>query len=194
MQEVFLPNPNEVRRKIRDALKRDGMTQKELASRIKISESTLSGFMNKNRSLAYETIHDIWTTFQESTPGERTAADLMEPEIVWAHPNDMYEEVADTMMENAYTQMPVRENGEFLGWITMEVMADDGELGKPIRPLIHENSLGTIEAHVTERAAGDALTGDTGYRALLVMDGEEYRGILTQEDLVRAKVEKREYV
>jgi predicted transcriptional regulator len=146
--------------------------------------------MNGNRTLSYETIHQIWLTFQqEKSETGHIAADLMEPDIVWADPDERYEDVAQTMMDNAYTQLPVCEDGDLLGWITTEVLAEKGEPDLPIRDLVHNESFGTIESYANEEAVRDALTGDSAYRALLVTDDSEYVGILTREDLVRAKVE-----
>lgn len=189
MEEIHLPSPNEIRQKIDQAIHDRGMTQKELASQIDTSESTFSGYMNGNRTLAYETIYEIWEVFQRSSSeDEPTADDLMEPDIEWASPDEMYEDVAGIMMDMAYTQIPVREDGELVGWITTEVLAEEAEPGTTIRDLVHDDSFGTIEAFASEEAVRDALTGDSSYRALLVTNEDEYVGILTREDLVRAKV------
>jgi len=188
---MHLPSPSEIRRKIRNALDEQEMTQKELASLIDTSETTFSGYMNGNRTLSYETVHQIWLIFQQkNSEAGHTAADLMEPDIVWADPDDRYEDVAQTMMDNAYTQLPVCEDGDLLGWVTTEVLAEKGEPDLAIRELVHDESFGTITASANEEAVRDALTGDSAYRALLVTDDEEYIGILTREDLVRAKVKE----
>jgi predicted transcriptional regulator len=190
MEEIHLPTPRELRRKIRNALDKNEMTQKELADEVDTSEGSFSGWMNYNRTLSYETVYQIWVFFQQANSETgHTAADLMESDIVWADPSERYEDVAQTMMDNAYTQLPVCEDGDLLGWITTEVLAEKGEPDLPIRDLVHNESFGTIESYANEEAVRDALTGDSAYRALLVTDDSEYVGILTREDLVRAKVE-----
>lgn len=190
MEGLHLPTTRELRRKIRNALDKNEITQKQLADEVGTSAGTFSGWMNGNRTLSYETVYQMWVFFQQANSETgHTAADLMESDIVWADPNDRYEDVAQTMMDNAYTQLPVCEGDNLLGWITTEVLAEKGEPDMPIRELVHDESFGTIAAYANEEAVRDALTGDSAYRALLVTDDGKYVGILTREDLVRAKVE-----
>jgi predicted transcriptional regulator len=190
MEEIYLPSPKEIRAKIRQALDKQEMTQKTLAEKAGVHESSFSSWMNHNDTLAYGTIYEVWEVFQRlSSANSRTATDLMEPDVVWANPDDRYEDVAETMMDNAYTQLPVREEGDLIGWITTEALAEIKESNTAIGEILHDESFGTIPAHASEEAVRDALIGESGYRALLATDDDEYVGILTQEDLVRANIE-----
>jgi len=187
---LYLPTPRELRRRIRNALDEEEITQKELVDEVDTSEGTLSGWMNYNRTLSYGTVYEMWEFFQQAdSETEHTAADIMEPDIVWANPDDRYEDVAETMMDNAYTQLPVREEGDLIGWITTEALAEIKESNTAIGEILHDESFGTIPAYASEEAVRDALTGESAYRALLATDDDEYVGILTQEDLVRANIE-----
>jgi predicted transcriptional regulator len=190
VEGIWLPSIDEVREAIGRELDKNDMTQKDLASYLDTSETTLSGFMNGNRTFAYETVYEAWRLFQQEDTGEGlTARDIMWESIVWADPDATYDEVAEIMMQNAYTQMPVREDGELLGWITTERLAENATPGEPIREYIYQGPFATIDAFVGEDAVRDALTGDSSCRALLVSDDGEYVGIITREDLVRVQVE-----
>lgn len=168
---------------IRELLNEQEMTQKELGERAGIDASHVSKSLNNERKASYEKIHRMWEILnKERTKKDKTSADdVMVSDIEWAHPEDTVQEVGEVAWENAYTQIPVKEQGDHIGWITTEQLAEN-EGDSPIRPLVHDEGFTSVPPYLDAETIQGYLYDD--YRAVLVEDEGEYLGIITSYDLM----------
>jgi predicted transcriptional regulator len=167
---------------LRRLLDEQDMTQKELAERTGISESHVSRALNEGREASYEKIYRMWTVLKQEEAEERvTAEDVMEGKIEWALPDETVGEVGKRAMEMAYTQLPVREGMDHIGWVTTETLAGK-DSNSPIRPLVHREGFTTVPPYLDVETIQEYLNGE--YRAMLVEDDGEFLGIVTPYDLV----------
>lgn len=167
---------------LRRLLDEQDMTQKELAERTGISESHVSRALNEGREASYDKIYRMWKVLKREEAEEKvTAEDVMEGEIEWAFPDETVGEVGKRAMEMAYTQLPVREGGDHIGWVTTETLAGK-DRNSPIRPLVHREGFTTIPPYLDVKTIQEHLNGE--YRAVLVEDDGEFLGIVTPYDLV----------
>lgn len=179
---IILHEYEQVISHLRRLLDEQEITQKELADRTGIDASHVSRSLNGDREASYEKIYAMWTVLKQQEAEEKvTAEDVIEPEIKWAYPDETVQEVGKRAMENEYTQLPVKEGEDHIGWITTERLAE-GESDLAIRPLVHREGFTTVPPFIDVDTIQDLLNED--YRALLVEDGGEYLGIITPYDLV----------
>ena len=81
----------------------------------------------------------------------------------------------------AYTQLPVREGGDHIDWVTAETLAGK-DSNSPIRPLVHREAFTTVPPYLDVETIQEYLNGE--YRAMLIEDDGEFLGIVTPYDLV----------
>lgn len=179
---IVLHRYEAVTERLRQLLDEAEMTQKELARRTDISPGHVSRSLNGDREAAYAKIYRMWVELkEEEAEGNVTAADVMEPEIEWAHPDETVEEVGERAMELAFTQFPVREDGSHIGWVTTERLAGEAS-DSSIRPLVHSDGFMTVRQFLDVQTVQEHL--DDEYRAMLVEDDGTFLGIITPYDLV----------
>jgi predicted transcriptional regulator len=192
---IILYEYEEVLRRLRELRDEQNISQKEIAERVRntpnidISDAHLSRTLRGEREASYTKIYQIWKVLQEEAAGSGvTATELMNAPIEWAHPDETVRDVAEQALENAYTQLPVREDDEHVGWITTERLADE-DPDSPIRSLVHSEGFTTVPPFLDQETILDHLQGE--YRAILVAENGDYQGIITYWDLTRHTVENR---
>lgn len=179
---IVLQRYEQVISHLRRLLDEQDMTQKELAERTGISESHVSRALNEGREASYDKIYRMWTVLKQEEAEEKvTAEDIMEGEIEWAFPDETVGEVGKRAMEMAYTQLPVREEGDHIGWVTTETLAGM-DSDSSIRPLVHREGFTTVPPYLDVETIQEYLNGE--YRAMLVENDGEFLDIVTPYDLV----------
>ncbi|QLG51005.1 CBS domain-containing protein [Natrinema halophilum] len=166
---------------LRSLLDEQGLTQKQLAEKTSIDPSHVSRSLNGEREASYEKIYRMWKVLKQEAEDTVTAEEVMVPEIEWVYPDETVGEVGKRAMEMAYTQFPVREEGDHIGWITTERLAGE-DSDSPIRPLVHREGFTTVPPYLDVETIQEHLNGE--YRAMLVEDEGEFLGIVTPYDLV----------
>lgn len=167
---------------LRRLLDEQDMSQKELSERTEISESHVSRALNEDREASYDKIYRMWKILKQEEAEERVSSvDIMKREIEWAFPDETVGQVGKRAMEMAYTQLPVREDGDHIGWVTTETLAGK-DSDSPIRPLVQREGFTTVPPYLDVETIQEYLNGE--YRAMLVEDEGEFLGIVTPYDLV----------
>lgn len=177
----MLPKYDELVKTIKSERKRLGLSQRDLAKKAGVSKSLIGKLETKMHTPNYKNIRKIWRTIDKAREGEdRTAQEFVQKNIVSVKPSDTVGKVADIMKKNDFSQLPVEEDGEYIGIITSTQLID----------MKHR----------------DALVGRSGYRdlpmiphdtpkddfspllrsnpALLVTKDDEVIGIITPADLL----------
>lgn len=173
----------ELMRAMRKKRKKLGVQQKELASRADVRPSHLNRMERGKSEAKYSTVHRVWEELKYMEDDDReTAEDLMSGEIAWVEADDTLLDTRETMLENNFSQMPVREEGVVVGSISettmMQVRNADELVGEVLESRFPEAYLKTGRPVIEE------LLKD-GNAAVLVKDNEEdYQGIITKADLI----------
>lgn len=167
---------------LREKRRELGVQQKWVAHQAEISAAYLSRMENANTKATYSTVYEIWRVLDECESSAReTAADLMTTDIAWVGVDDSWRDARTAMLENGYSQLPVREDGRSVGRITERTLLDNPERDERVGAMM---DAGLLEVRPgTARDAIVALLRDET-DALLVHDGDEYVGIVTSMDLI----------
>lgn len=172
-----LPTPQDLRER-RTAL---GMTQSELAERAAVSQPLIARIEGGDVDPRLSTLRRIVQAMDEAEGGIERAADLMQEDVVAVTPEQSISEAVRVMNEEAFSQLPVLQDGVPIGSISESDLA---HLGEEVR---HE----PINAHKNESfptVAPDAPLEEIGnllehYEAVLVTEDGEAVGIITEADL-----------
>jgi predicted transcriptional regulator len=180
--KIVLPRYQEVTSEIRRRRDELVITQEQIAEWADADPSHVSRVLNDEREASYEKIYAMWSSLKQEQAEESViATDLMNEEIEWAESGDTVGSVADTAMDKEYTQLPVKDKGEHIGWVTTGRLAE-GESDDSIKPLIEWDGFGDVQPYLDIETVHGYLNGP--YRALMVRDGSEYLGIITPYDLM----------
>ena len=167
---------------LRERRRELGVQQKWVAGQAGISAAYLSRMENGNTNANYATVYAVWRVLRDREVGDQeTAADLMTPAVSWVAVDDSWRTARETMFENDYSQLPVRDGDRSVGSITERTLLDNHGEERRVGDMM---GAAFIEVRPdTTRDAVAALLRDEN-DALLVTDGDEYVGIVTAMDLI----------
>lgn len=170
-------------RKLRDKRRDVGLQQKTVASGAGISKAQLSRMERGKADAKYSTVYAVWEYLREQENGNRaTAADLMHPEIEWASVDETVRDARYRMLDNAYSQLPVRDSsGGHVGSVTDRGLMEIDDLDRPVGEV-----MGPKFIEVTPETSKEAVLELFRDRkeAILVRDDDEYIGIITTADVI----------
>lgn len=169
-------------RALREKRRELDVQQQEVARHAGISPAYLSRIENGSAEANYSTIYTVWEVLQRvATAEQTTAGDLMSETITWITEDATVREARSVMMEQNYSQLPVRDDDDVVGRVTEHLLLEVGEPETTISTVMGEPFLELSPA--TGREAVSALLSD-GNPALLVRESNEYLGIITPMDLI----------
>ena len=172
-----LPTPQDLRER-RTAL---GLTQSSLAESAGVSQPLIARIEGGDVDPRLSTLRRIVNALDEAEGEVVRAADLMHEEVVSVAPDDAVREAIETMKAEAYSQLPVLQNGIPVGSISQSDVIQAGEdVGEyPVSELMSE-SFPTVATDSTVDEIRNLLEH---YKAIMVTTGGETVGIITEADI-----------
>jgi predicted transcriptional regulator len=173
----------ELMRALRKKRKRLDITQKKLADRAGISNAQLNRMEHGNVEATYSTVYRVWEVLKRvEEPGQTTAGELCSDTITWVRPEDTCVHAKELMLENDFSQLPVRaEGGDVVGSVTNSSLIDVDDPDRPVGEVLTEPF--PAVSSDTGRDVIEAIFRD-GSQAILVTEEGDYCGIITKADLL----------
>ena len=172
---------------IREMRRKLGWTQKELAKRSGVSQSTIAKIEKGKLTPSYEVAVKIFRAlYQEEGRKGIRAEDIMSTEIITAGVEETLASVSRKMRENDISQLPVVEDGKLVGMITERDIAEAVlKYGTDVGMLRVLEVMGppppTIRRDTNVRAVAELLKQ---YPAVIVEDDGNMVGIVSRADIV----------
>ncbi len=172
-----LPTPQDLRER-RIELE---LTQSALAERAGVSQPLIARIEGGDVDPRLSTLRRIVNTLEEAEGGIVRAADLMNDEIIHVEPDDAIREAVTRMDQEAYSQLPVLQNGVPVGSISQSglVHLDEEAREEPVVEHMAE-SFPTVSQEATLDEISNLLDH---YKAVMVTDSGETVGIITEADI-----------
>lgn len=172
-----LPTPQDLReRRINLEL-----TQSVLAERAGVSQPLIARIEGGDVDPRLSTLRRIVEALDEAEGGIVRAGDLMNTEVIHVEPDDAIREAVGRMNEEAYSQLPVLQNGIPVGSISQSdlVHLDAAARDEPVVEHMAE-SFPTVSHEATVDEISNLLNH---YKAVMVTDSGETVGIITEADI-----------
>ena len=173
---------------IRKMRRKLGWTQKELAKRSGVSQSTIAKIERGRMVPSYDTAVKIFTALYrgESEDGEMTVDKIMHQGVMTASPTESVHGISEKMKREGISQLPVIDGDKVVGMITEEdINAAFLEHGKDASILRVAEIMGPPPPIVGKKTKIKAVAELLKqYSAVVIVDGEEMVGIATRADIV----------
>jgi predicted transcriptional regulator len=172
-----LPTPDDLRQR-RDEV---GLTQSALAERADVSQPLIARIENDDVDPRLSTLRRIVNALDAAEGEVVRAEDLMHVDVVNVSPDESVSEAVELMDEEAYSQLPVIQNGVPVGSISQSDVVHAGEnVGDlPVAEVMSE-SFPTVSTEATVDEIRNLLDH---YKAVIVTEGGEAVGIITEADI-----------
>ncbi|AEN05221.1 CBS domain-containing protein [Halolamina sp.] len=172
-----LPTPDDLRQR-RHAV---GLTQSELANRADVSQPLIARVENDDVDPRLSTLRRIVNALDAAEGEVVRARDLMHENVVNVSPDDSVTEAVALMDEEAFSQLPVIQNGVPVGSISQSDVIHAGQnVGElPVADVMSE-SFPTVSVDATVDELRNLLDH---YKAVIVTEGGEAVGIITEADI-----------
>ncbi|SNR46894.1 CBS domain-containing protein [Halorubrum vacuolatum] len=172
-----LPTPQDLRER-RTSLE---LTQSELADAAGVSQPLIARIEGGDVDPRLSTLRRIVNALEEAAGEVIRATDLMNRTVISVAPDDSVRAAVDRMEAEAYSQLPVLQNGIPVGSISQGDVIHAGEnVGNlPVSEIMSE-SFPTVATDATVDEIRNLLDH---YKAVMVTDGGETVGIITEADI-----------
>jgi predicted transcriptional regulator len=172
-----LPTPDDLRQR-RHAV---GLTQSELANRADVSQPLIARVENDDVDPRLSTLRRIVNALDAAEGEVVRARDLMHENVVNVGPDESVTEAVALMDKEAFSQLPVIQNGVPVGSISQSDVIHAGEnVGDlPVAEVMSE-SFPTVSVDATVDELRNLLDH---YKAVIVTEGGEAVGIITEADI-----------
>ncbi len=172
-----LPTPQDLRER-RTTLE---LTQSELADAAGVSQPLIARIEGGDVDPRLSTLRRIVNALDEAEGEVVRAADLMNETVISVAPDDAVSSAVDLMKSEAYSQLPVIQNGVPVGSISQGDVIHAGEnVGEhPVTEVMSE-SFPTVALDATVDEIRNLLDH---YKAVIVTEGGETVGIITEADI-----------
>ena len=172
-----LPTPQDLRQRRKDL----DLTQSELADRADVSQPLIARIEGGDVDPRLSTLRRVVEALQEAQGDIVRAEDLMHEEVISVAPDAAVSEAEATMDREAYSQLPVIQNGVPVGSIShSDIIESGGDVGNlPISEVMSE-SFPTVSREATVDELRNLLNH---YKAVVVTDGGQVVGIITEADI-----------
>jgi predicted transcriptional regulator len=188
MYQMF-PLLSEIRRK-RKIL---DLTQQELAKTAGVSRSLIAKVETENANPSYAEAKKIFETLDKLEAGAQqrmagiTLDKVQNTDIVWAEADEPLQLGEQKMIDNKYSQLPVKRNGQMVGSLTERGINQVLMANKDIAP---KNLLvGDVMEEGFPRVPVSATVGDVipllqAYQGILTIKNGEIAGIVTNAGIL----------
>ncbi|ESS03516.1 MAG: transcriptional regulator, XRE family [uncultured archaeon A07HR67] len=172
-----LPTPQDLRER-RTSLE---LTQSALAEAAGVSQPLIARIEGGDVDPRLSTLRRIVNALQEAEGEVVRAADLMNESVISVAPDDAVGDAVELMEQEAYSQLPVLQNGVPVGSISQGDVVHAGEnVGAYAVSEVMSESFPTVAPDATVDEVRNLLDH---YKAVMVTDGGETVGILTEADI-----------
>ena len=172
-----LPTPQDLRERRTEV----GLTQSDLAERAAVSQPLIARIEGGDVDPRLSTLRRIVSALDEAEGGVTRARDLMQADLVSVGPEQPIREAVRRMDEEAYSQLPVLQEGIPVGSISQGDLVHLGEEARDEPVGKHKSeSFPTVSPNATLDELSNLLEH---YKAVLVTDAGETVGIITEADL-----------
>lgn len=172
-----LPTPADLR-ELRTEL---DLTQSELADRADVSQPLIARIEGGDVDPRLSTLRRIVNALEAAEGSVVRASDLMHEEVISVDPDQTISDAVSLMEQEAYSQLPVLQDGVPVGSISQGdlVTLDEGAREDPIREHMAESF-----PTVSKDATLDELTSLLDhYKAVMVTEDGDTVGIITEADV-----------
>jgi predicted transcriptional regulator len=174
-----LPTPQDLRER-RKALE---LTQSSLAERAGVSQPLIARIEGGDVDPRLSTLRRIVSALDEAEGNIVRAEDLMNEDLVSVAPDQSVREAERRMEEAAFSQLPVLQNGIPVGSISFSDIRHAGEnVGEKAVAEVMSEQFPTVSREDTVDKISNLLDY---YKAVIVTDGGEAVGIITEADIAR---------
>ena len=172
-----LPTPADLRQR-RTELE---LTQSELANRADVSQPLIARIEGGDVDPRLSTLRRIVNALDEAESDVIRAEDLMHEDVVSVTPGDPVREAAARMKAEAYSQLPVIQDGIPVGSISQSglVQLDEAVRDEPIEAHMDE-SFPTVSKDATLDEISNLLEH---YKAVMITEAGDTIGIITEADV-----------
>lgn len=172
-----LPTPQDLRERRTEF----GLTQNELADAAGVSQPLIARIEGGDVDPRLSTLRRIVSALNEAEGEVVRAANLMHESVVSVPPDDSVHEAVELMNEEAYSQLPVIQNGVPVGSISQGDIVDAGtDVGEyPVSEVMSE-SFPTVSQEATVDEIRNLLDH---YKGVVVTDAGETVGMVTEADI-----------
>jgi len=172
-----LPTPQDLRER-RTSL---DLTQSALAERADVSQPLIARIEGGDVDPRLSTLRRIVEALDEVEGDVVRARDIMHESVISIAPDDSVREAVDLMEEEAYSQLPVIQNGTPVGSISFSDVNQAGEDAAelPVSEVMSE-SFPPVSPDATVDEIRNLLEH---YKAVVGTDGGDAIGIITEADL-----------
>ncbi len=174
---------------IRDRRKKLGWTQKMLASKSGVSQSTIAKIENGRLVPSYEIARKLFEALEMGERKKRniTVKHLMTENVIIAKSSDKLDKVIEKMKLYAISQIPVvDDSGTLIGMITeSDIIEAYDRYGKHISEAIVSEIMSSPPPVIREDTLIDGVIELLKqYPALIVIKEKEIKGIITKSDII----------
>ena len=172
-----LPTPDDLRERRTDL----DLTQSALAERAGVSQPLIARIEGGDVDPRLSTLRRIVTALDEAAGDVVRADDLMNGEVISVSPDDDVRVAARRMSDEAYSQLPVLNDGVPVGSISQGALVglNEDARDEPIREHMRE-SFPTVARTATLDEVTSLLDH---YEAVMVTEAGETIGIVTEADV-----------
>lgn len=180
------PQYSDVFEEADDKLDELGKNRVELAQELDVNNSTVYRYFNGETNAPYQKVREIWQILWEWEEGQtQVARELMTEDPVTVTADESRESVAHTMKENDFSQLPVTDDAEMevLGLINEVDVMQEYNQSATVEDIGFHHVI-KIEPDETRNAIEAIL--QEGRFAVMVVEAEQYVGIITRADLLES--------
>ncbi|MFB6243623.1 MAG: CBS domain-containing protein, partial [Halobaculum sp.] len=175
-----VPTPQDLRER-REEL---GLTQSALAEEAGVSQPLIARIEGDDVDPRLSTLRSIVEALEEAEGGVTRASDVMHEGIVSVAPDDAVSEAVEAMESEAYSQLPVLDEGVPVGSISYADVNQAGQEGTdigqfPVSAVMSE-SFPSVAPDTTVDEVRSLLSH---YKAVMVTEGGSAVGIVTEADV-----------
>ncbi|ELZ13976.1 CBS domain containing protein [Halovivax asiaticus JCM 14624] len=172
-----LPTPADLRQRRTDL----ELTQSELADRADVSQPLIARIEGGDVDPRLSTLRRIVTALDEAEGDIIRAADLLNEDVVSVSPDDAVSDAATLMESEAYSQLPVIQDGIPVGSISQSefVHLDEDSRNEPVSEHMAE-SFPTVSKDATLDEITNLLDH---YKAVMITESGRTIGLITEADL-----------
>ncbi len=167
-------------KEIKGRRKELGWSQKKLAKKAGVSQSLIAKLERKENVPNYEAIKKIYDILQENRKNEY-AEDFANDEIIYVEVDDKVGKAVKLMLENDYSQIPVKDGDEYIGMVlSRDVVGEDKD--KNVEKIM-KNSFPILPAKSPKSVVVELLK-EKKYNAVMIKDENSNWKIVTPADLL----------
>lgn len=163
-----------------------GITQKQLSSEARVSQSLIAKLESGKAEASYEKVKRIFETFDRlARKNEKKASEIMTKEIISVKPNNKVKEAINKIKSHNISQLPVFSNGKQVGSISekgiISKLEEIPNIHEKLIKEIIEEPFPTINKEIPVRALISILKE---VNAVLVLDKSIPVGIISRSDMI----------